>query len=210
MRDGVEGTDAAPGRRARVSQPPAALACRGVPPAPPPVLPVLLGVLVCLGGPNSYAGHHHAALLAADGDFVLEHVSTQALQVPLVPDDLSPRAFSTYERLIASPPVCCRLPSPSPNPPARPPRAPAEARPPWHFDFFPLCLPPHAYRPPPLSEVLAAASRSETPMFLTEGARPLVPSPPLPASAVPRPAACTRPPLAHPPPAHPRRGCWPS
>ena len=193
-----------------MSPPPAALACRGVPPAPPPVLPVLLGVLVCLGGPNSYAGHHHAALLAADGDFVLEHVSTQALQIPLVPDDLSPRAFSTYERLIASPPVCCRLPPPSPIPPARPPRAPAEARPPWHFDFFPLCLPPHAYRPPPLSEVLAAASRSETPMFLTEGARPLVPSPPLPASVAPRPAACTAPPLAHPPPAHPRRGCWPS
>ena len=80
-------------------------------------------------------------------------------------------AFSTYERLIASPPGC-RLPPPSPIPPARPPRAPAEARPPWHFDFFPLCLPPHAYRPPPLSEVLAAASRSEAPMFLTEGARP--------------------------------------
>ena len=85
MRDGVEGTDAALGRRARVSQPPAALACWGVPPVPSPVLPVLLGVLVCLGGPNSYAGHHRAVLLAADRDFVLEHVSTQALQVPLVP-----------------------------------------------------------------------------------------------------------------------------
>ena len=163
-----------------MSPPPAALASWGVPPAPPPVPPVLLGVLVCLGGPNSYAGYHHAALIAADGDFVLEHVSAQALRVPLVPDDLSPRAFSTYERLIASPPLCCRLPPHSPTPPARPPRAPAEARPPWHFDFFPLCLPPHAYRPPPLSEVLAAASRYEAPMFLTKGARPLVPSPPSP------------------------------
>ena len=126
MPDGGEGTDDALGRRARVGHPP----LWGVPPVPSPVLPVLLGVLKCLGGPNSYAGHHHAALIAADGDFVLEHVSTQALQVPLMPDDLSPRAFSTYERLIASPPVCCRLPPPSPIPPARPPRAPAEARPP--------------------------------------------------------------------------------
>ena len=102
-----------------MSQPPAALACWGVPPVPSPVLPVLLGVLVCLGGPNSYAGYHHAALIAADGDFVLEHVSAQALRVPLVPDDLSPRAFSTYERLIASPPLCCRLPPHSPTPPEK-------------------------------------------------------------------------------------------
>jgi hypothetical protein len=109
--DGGEGTDDALGRRARVGHPP----LWGVPPVPSPVLPVLLGVLKCLGGPNSYAGHHHAALIAADGDFVLEHVSTQALQVPLMPDDLSPRAFSTYERLIASPPVCCRLPPPPPQ-----------------------------------------------------------------------------------------------
>ena len=135
-------------------------------------------MLVCLGGPNSYAGHHHAALIAADGDFIVEHVSAQALQTPLVPDDLSPRAFATYERLIASPPVCCRVPPPSDVLPIRPTRAPAEARPPWHFDFFQLSLPPLAYRSPPFSEVLAATPRAETLMPLKLTSRPLVPPPP--------------------------------
>ena len=133
---------------------------------------------MCLGGPNSYAGHYHAALIAADGDFIVEHVSAQALQTPLMPDDLSPRAFSTYERLIASPPACCRVPPPSDALPTRPPRAPAEARPPWHFDFFQLSLPPLAYRSPPFSEVLAATPRAETLMPLKLTSRPLVPPPP--------------------------------
>ena len=69
---------------------------------PPSSVPVPPGVLVCLGGPRTYAGHHHAALIAADGDYIVEHVSAQALRFPLVPDDLSPPAFATYERLIAS------------------------------------------------------------------------------------------------------------
>ena len=184
--------------------PPSALRARCTSPLPP--LPALLGVLVCLGGPTSYAGHHHAALIAADGDFIVEHVSAQALQIPLVPDDLSPHAFATYERLIASPPVCCRAPSPAAAlPPARPPRAPAESRPPWHFDFFPLCLPAGAYRSPPLSEVIAANPPSDTAMFLAPDARPLVPPPPLPPAprtSLPPP----RPPTApHPPPPRARR-----
>ena len=70
--------------------------------------------------------------------------------------------------------------------PIRPPRAPAEARPPWHFDFFQLSLPPLAYRSPPFSEVLAATPRSEKLMPLTLTARPLVPPPLHQPSPLPR------------------------
>ena len=81
-------------------------------------------------------------------------------------DTAGTRSRRAVDRFTARVRAAVPLRLPPPPPPtlagSAPPRAPVEARPPWHFDFFPLCLPPLAYRPPPLSEVLAATPRSET------------------------------------------------
>ena len=141
-------------------------------------------VLVCLGGPRSAAGHLHAVFIAANGDFLMEHVSAQALQVPLTPSDLSSEAFATYTSVLASPPPCCRFGPAAAVPPPRPPRLPSEARPAWHFYPFPLPLPPDVYRAPPLSEILAIPGPV---LYLKSDARPLVPPPPSFATPPPPP-----------------------
>lgn len=125
---------------------------------------------MCLGGPRSNAGHHHVALIAANGDIIVEHASAQALREPLAPDDLSPQAFAAFEQVLASPPACCRFGPAAERPSPSPPRAPTEARPAWYFYPFPLQLPPGVHRTPPLSEVLAT---SEPTLPLQPGARQL-------------------------------------
>ena len=124
-------------------------------------------LLVCLGPPNTVAGHYHVALVSPGGDVRLEHASRDLLEVPAAREDITGEALAAILELLACPPLCCNLEHPSRRleraarvqrqaPYHRPARAPrvdadASALPPWRFPPFPLSLDPGTHRPPPLS-----------------------------------------------------------